>query len=237
MDDIFNNSRALVKEIQDIAGLNLFRKPYDRYKPDNTTWWLIPGKEFPAYKYGKLFFRMEKGDMFCGYHIEKGISTEDDLRYGSFQMNGEWRWNKFMASLRTNDENLVSALTKFASNELKSHIVVSVKLVSANGKDNSEPALIDFEIDSNLNLHRQKMEVNKIQEKIASYFISEFKDEMSVSKFASAISDYDMPGFDELWINVYFGVYIPPNQEDMTAVKLWKDYLEHWEPWLRKHEG
>jgi hypothetical protein len=175
---------------------------------------------------------MEKRGMFCGYHIEKGLNTEDDWRYISFQMNGEWRWNKFMASLRANEENLTLALRKFASNELKSYIVVST-----DGENKTKLELIEFEIDSNLNLHRQTMDVSKIQEQIASYFISEFKDEMSVSKFASAISNYDMPGFDELWINVYFGVYIPPDQEDMTVAKLWKDYLEHWEPWLRKHEG
>lgn len=237
MNDIFNNSRTLVKEIQYIAGLDLFTNSYDRYHPNNTTWWLIPSKEFPAFKYGKLFFKMTERGMFCGYHIEKGINTEDDLRYSSFQMNSEWRWNKFMANLRTNDEKLVSALKKFASNELKSHILISAELTSASGKEKLEPALIEFEIDSYLNLHRQKMDVSKLQEKIASYFISEFQDEMSISKFASAISNYDMPGFDELWINVYFGVYIPPNQEDMTAVKLWKDYLENWEPWLQKHEG
>jgi|GEM_PF-4015928 len=233
MNDIFNNSRTLVKEIQDISGLDLFRNRYDRFKPDNTTWWLIPSNEFPAFKYGKLFFEMTERGMFCGYHIEKGLNTEDDLRvHGSFQMNGEWRWNKFMASLRTNDKDLVSALTEFASNELKSYIVVST-----DGKNKTKLELIEFEIDSNLNLHRQTMDVSKIQEKTASYFISEFQDEMSISKFASAISNYDMPGFDELWINVFFGVYISPNQEDMTALKLWKDYLERWEPWLRKHEG
>jgi hypothetical protein len=236
VNDIFNNSRTLVKEIQDIAGLDLFAKPYSRYNPDDTTWWLIPGKEYPAYKYGKLFFEMTERGMFCGYHIEKGINTEDDLHYGSFQMNSEWRWNKFMANLRTNDEKLVSALKKFASNELKSHILVSAKLTSASGREKLEPALIEFEMDSNLNLHRQKIDVNKIKERIASYFITEFKDEMSISEFASVVSDYDMPNFDELWINVYFGVYIPPSKEDMTAVKLWKDYLEHWESWLRKHE-
>lgn len=255
MKDVFKNARALVNEVNniaDIAKIILFSKPYNNFNLDESLWWLVSTNKQSTFEYGKLFFEVRGDDMFCGYHIEKGVNTTDDLYPQSNQLDKDWLWNEFMASLRDNDEKLVSAITQLASKELKSHLVVSAGLAPTDLESNSdseeyfleqkskfEPSRIDFEIDGSLRLDYQadKTKLNNSQEKIAVYFRTKFQDEKNISNLASKISDGSMPEFDWLWIDVYFGVYVPINKNEITAVDLWRDYLRQWEPWLRKHEN
>ncbi|OPZ96698.1 MAG: hypothetical protein BWY70_01692 [Bacteroidetes bacterium ADurb.Bin408] len=46
---------AIYKYIDTLAiGKKLWLRPYNRYMPEVTEWWLIPDKEWPAYHNGKL---------------------------------------------------------------------------------------------------------------------------------------------------------------------------------------
>lgn len=247
MDDIFKNSQTLVKEIKDIASFNLTARPFNRFEPENTIWWLIPSTEWPAYKYGKLFFEATDKNIFCGYNLEKGVSIGSDIYNTSLLMDRDWIWNKFIASLEKKDEGLSSILKHLTVKELKSHIIISASLLPTDNmssfespdsflaqKTDFESTEIEFEISNNLNLRCERFKANKIQKNIAEYFKSELLYETSISKVASKINGDNMPDFNWSWIDIYIGINIPVSQRKITAIQLWKYYLEPWEPWLRK---
>ena len=248
MDDVFKNTQKLAKEIESLAGTNtkLYLRPYNRFKPDNTMWWLVPSKEYPAYKYGKLFFEMGDDNMFCGYYLEKGVNTKDDSYCTSLQITKEWIWYEFMEKLVKEDEKLFDILKKLASRRLESYVVISIGIVPPSKYEDSEsaedfkkdfnPSRIEFEIDESMNLFFQekKAKINRKQDNIAK-FISELKNETSLSKLVSRFNSEEFSELDWSWIDMYFGTYL--NQSDLNISELWRKYLRGWEPWLRKHEN
>ena len=84
-------------------------RPWNRYYPDNTLWWIVPSTEWPAYKHRKLFFSPEHaptGCLFCGLHIEKGLdpSVAEAYSPGAGQrlvMKEDWTWFRFLTDLNT----------------------------------------------------------------------------------------------------------------------------------------
>src|SRR5262245_22606893 len=54
-----------------------YPRPFNRYSPEFTRWWLVPDTNWPAYKRGKLSFRhcpWDGNSMYIGYYSEKGFS-------------------------------------------------------------------------------------------------------------------------------------------------------------------
>ncbi len=98
----------------------LSARPWNKYDPDNTLWWLVPSTDWPAYKHGKMFFcqkRASKGHLFCGLHIEKGFDPIVESAYPFARgrrliMGSDWVWFDFLSDL---DANRVSSTIAQAS--------------------------------------------------------------------------------------------------------------------------
>jgi hypothetical protein len=81
---------------------------YERYLPDEAIWWIIPSKEWPAYKHGKIVFKKDnnKDNIFIGLHIEKGYShkgLQGEIEK-SMLMSGDWFWYHFLKNICKNKE-------------------------------------------------------------------------------------------------------------------------------------
>jgi hypothetical protein len=184
MDSISSSPKKLAEEIKSLAGVKLYAKPYNRFMPDDSVWWLIPSNEYPAYKYGKLFFETRDNSIFCGYYLEKGVNTKDGSYSDSSQIANDWIWNEFMGNLISEDKKLFDIFKKLASKKLKNYIAISIGLVSPSKYEDSEsaenfrkdfnPSRIEFEIDNNTGLffQEEKVEINEAQNEIVK-FISE----------------------------------------------------------------
>jgi len=55
MPSDFMNAKTLCHAVQGIANMDLTPRPFNRFDPDVSLWWLVPSTEWPAFKYGKLF--------------------------------------------------------------------------------------------------------------------------------------------------------------------------------------
>ncbi len=79
--------------------------PYNRFRPDESLWWVATAKEWPAYKHGKYVF-FEDGDLLhCGLHVEKGLGLlaaqfEPGLHKRHQILGNDWMWHRFMADLK-----------------------------------------------------------------------------------------------------------------------------------------
>jgi len=68
-------ANALAEEAKQTT-VELVRLPFNRFdEVDETTWWLSPRADNPAYKYGKIVctHRNFEPDMFIGLYVEKGL--------------------------------------------------------------------------------------------------------------------------------------------------------------------
>lgn len=85
------------------VGKKMARRPYNFHNPENTSWWLVPSGEWPAFKYGKYYFIGDKlsGDLFAGLYIEKGHGIEAKGFYGrEWYIDQSWAWHELLSGLR-----------------------------------------------------------------------------------------------------------------------------------------
>jgi len=102
---------ALAHALRDYArpdfGANISLLPYNRFRPDDTSWWLCPGPQDPAYHYGKFIAKGAEpsGNLFAGVCFEKGIGASAAEAFKtssigkSWIVRDNWIWNAFFDAL------------------------------------------------------------------------------------------------------------------------------------------
>lgn len=74
-------------------------RPWNRFKPEDTKWWVVPSTMWPSFGNEKLCFWHEGNNLYGGYNVEKGIEiSAEDLKFDAKNvlMTDEWRWNSFI---------------------------------------------------------------------------------------------------------------------------------------------
>ncbi|MGM0421349.1 MAG: hypothetical protein ACQEQG_10170, partial [Bacillota bacterium] len=98
-------------------------RPYNRYEPKNTTWWVVPGTDWPAFHYGKFVFR-DDGDLLrVGLNIEKGLGLSAEQVAKTLKVsessivNENWVWHDFVEEIKEDsiDEILNQVETRAGS--------------------------------------------------------------------------------------------------------------------------
>jgi len=86
--------------------LELTARPWNRFEPLNTEWWLIPSTEWPAYRHGKLFFKTRNNsrDLYCGLFVEKGLDPSIAVAFPTGKrlvMDNTWIWHRMLAEIES----------------------------------------------------------------------------------------------------------------------------------------
>ena len=102
---IYENNFKIAHALE-VPGYTL--RPYNQYKPAKTTWWLIPGTEWPAYRFGKYSVRLNEGDErpIIGYYVEHGLPLDLKSLPGikpKFIMLSNWYWYDFIKHMQAGD--------------------------------------------------------------------------------------------------------------------------------------
>jgi hypothetical protein len=84
--------------------LELTARPWNRFEPVNTEWWLIPSTDWPAYRNGKFFFRTQSNnrDLYCGLFVEKGLDHSIAVAFPTGKrlvMGSDWTWHRVLAEM------------------------------------------------------------------------------------------------------------------------------------------
>lgn len=103
------NSQKFTAGLQKQLGEGLTARPFNRFEPADSIWWLVPSAEWPAFQYNKIFVNPEKGaDKYeVGLYLEKGhgsniLLVEGDKPSNRVQvMTNDWGWMKLS---KGNDE-------------------------------------------------------------------------------------------------------------------------------------
>lgn len=82
----------------------LARRPFNRFEPETSAWWLVPSSALPFYQFNKIYCNWankERDAMLCGLYMEKGLAPELAVVYPSKKgrsllMNKKWYWHKFI---------------------------------------------------------------------------------------------------------------------------------------------
>lgn len=75
-------------------------RPWNRFKPDATKWWVVPSTAWPSFGKEKLCFWCSGNYLYGGYNVEKGITLSEDFAKFDAKnviMTDDWKWNSFIS--------------------------------------------------------------------------------------------------------------------------------------------
>jgi len=235
VENVFKNSNTLSHAIKEIVDIDLTARPWNRFDPDNTIWWLVPSKDWPAYKYGKLFFdsrknnfTLKKNEVYCGFYIEKGLGVKD-FYHNSLIIDKEWLWGEFIKSLPQVVLPDKSILTIKAS-YMPDRIISSDPQELQEQKERLAVGLISFTVKEGSSLSLLKEEIKSTDPEISNYF-----HKIAESKNIKDLIDLllEIPNNDWIWVDLYTGHFFSENDK-ISIKEIWEKYLSLWKPWLRK---
>jgi hypothetical protein len=240
----FTNARTLAVALKNfLLGQGyppLMARPWNQYLPEQTMWWVIPGTEWPAYRYGKLFVTPDEapeGCLFCGLHLEKGLGRQAAAVYQSDRgrrllMDEHWLWHDFVTPQQTE---------RFA------------EAVAALGLKFPAPVFFRCEAGPVLEVEsfdprgpRPRWDVLGFSASGGSWsFVSHERHEGLLEQAAQAQNPSQLmralaslPRPDWVWVDIYAGVYLAMAAKEQApgawdTATLWERALSPWEPWFR----
>lgn len=106
MQEAIQTTQRLCSEVARLASSThklLTERPWNRFEPEDTLWWLVPSPDWPAHRYSKFFFEWDeenRGSFFCGVNVEKGVDRKlKGLTKAANIMDEDWAWHSFIADL------------------------------------------------------------------------------------------------------------------------------------------
>jgi len=206
-------------------------RPYNRFSPQFTDWWLIRGREWPAYPYSKLFFRRLRKDLYCGFYVEKGIGEQVAGVLGvkkTHCMGRSWYWHDFLRHAQAGRADAPIQTMRLNSGL---PVVLHMDAYAANQvpepdtEQQREPDQLEFEIqpgDGQLRvIHHQGVT-------LASLGVC-----IRLSVLAQALEANTELAF--FWLDLYIGVrleYGTRTQGSWDAAAIWHRVLEPWDSWV-----
>ncbi|HJO92704.1 MAG TPA: hypothetical protein QF753_04830 [Victivallales bacterium] len=210
------------------------KRPWDRFRPDKTSWWLVPSSKLPHYKHGKFYFNWgdaAQNSLLCGLYIEKGLDEAlapvyNSRKAKSFIMDDSWNWNNFIACL--NSEEFTTKLSK-----IDPSVVPNIELYIDGGYV-SEPTSFDPLQDKKLswdyykfNLETETGNITLETSKRKAFVLKLHH----IKKMSELITELNKLSEDNwLWLNLFFALRIEQDKIIETVKSsdnIWSNFLRH----------
>ena len=237
MANDFKNANTLAHAVNDTLGATFVPRPFNRFSPDESMWWLVGCSDWPAYKHGKLFFDSTPGQIpghqsgiYCGFNIEKGLSRKVASFYHKEFIEGDdWAWERFTASI--SEEYPILPPPQYVLVSV-SHIPTETPWYDDSPesffaqKDNFAASKACFTIDAHQHLELLSMDANQNSADIAQHFETRIRPAANLKSLLPDLRTF--PQSDWAWVDFYIGTVVNRG----SIGKLCNDYLKPWSAWL-----
>jgi hypothetical protein len=218
----------------------LTARPWNRFEPVNTEWWLIPSTEWPAYHQGKFFLRPQNSnrDLYCGLYVEKGLDPSIASAFPTGKklvMKKDWRWHQTLGDMQSNALNAPLLETIERSGQFVLLVVDGGFIEDPGSYDPDAPRMawnhLVFESDG---IALRQVSAELTGDQFASLSTCE-----SLPRLAHALAQ--IPQVEWTWIDVHIGVELEmaplepdaePGPGGWGASELWERCLAPWLPWV-----
>ena len=238
------DARVLAYKIKEIADINLVVRPFNRFNPDKTIWWLVPSKEWPAHKYGKIFCDLQKKPnfpheekLYCGFYVEKGLKG-NYKKYlpSSLIMDNSWLWNDFYEDCLSYKISPSLFQNKILTVQIENILPKKERNIEQKKELKSEKK--ELQIIRCTFLCTEEYKLKPLDQEINPIYNLKFnlnKTIVSSKKISDLLANIKkIPDIDWLWVDLYIGKFIPADLTSISLTELWEKELAPWKPWLRK---
>lgn len=240
----YSNARLLaysVKKDLETQGIKqISARPWNKFDPDNTLWWIVPAADWPAYRCGKFFFSPERAPidhLFCGLHIEKGLDPKVAPAYPSaggrrLIMKENWTWFDFFENL---DSGKVQAALAQASKDSKVPILIRVEAGVVEDPGSFDPHATRPKWDTIIfRTLGDSLDVESTD--TASNLLTKIGESKNLKDLAGYV--HEIPKVEWIWLDIFLGIMLgrSPSVSDpdiWDERQLWSNFLSKWIPWLK----
>lgn len=216
-------------------------RPYNAFNSLRTLWWIIPSKDFPAYRHGKYALRPERGPgkgVFCGLHVEKGFGEAVRPLAGSAKerrciMTDDWIWHDIVGDAASG--KLGEALGRLAEASGLTPLVQVVGDLYQGG--DFDPYSVERERDTvTFQWSDGAVTIDPASTRTPTGLLSPLRHTASLGEALGAAAGLDK--CEWLWLDAYVGLpfALDPAGDDGGAWpprRLWQDVLAPLKPWFR----
>ncbi len=108
-------------------------RPWNRFRPEETKWWVVPTTAWPSFGMEKLCFWCSGKYLYGGFNIEKGIEiSPEDIQYDAKNiiMTDEWKWKRFIKDC---DDGVIDSMVDSFNDHVSFpvHMTISANIVSS----------------------------------------------------------------------------------------------------------
>jgi hypothetical protein len=235
------SAEAAAKAIQAVSELSLTVRPYNRFEPLSTLWWLVPSIEWPAFRFGKLFFEAlnsvadNRDSLYCGFSIEKGLSGAATAFYPSnLLIDSRWTWQRLVGDSIEEFPNFPGQMRLDVAasyiNRGKAGECANPESFLAQ-KRTFSPNRASFVLSQDGRLSSTQFSANENNPDVCAYFRSSVNTAQNVPELIAALRQ--MPQADWVWIDFFAGSVIGVEELTANADGFWRSCLRPWIPWLR----
>jgi len=234
-----NNPHRLCNSLAESAtasNCKLARRPFNRFEPETSAWWLVPSSDLPFYQFKKIYCTWadkERDAMLCGLYLEKGLAPELAAVYPSKKgrsllMNPKWHWHKFIQSC--GDGSFAETIKNAAQSSgfpIEFHVsggyVDDPGLYDPYGeKQKKDHYTFDLEKDSEILKYRSARRDAMI--------LKSMNNVHNISTLCSTMRNFDKEHF--LWLDIFIAAeFKVPSQETndsevVSSSDIWNNFLK-----------
>jgi len=213
---------------------HLSPRAWDHHDPEQSPWWLVPSTDWPAYAFGKYFFRWTSEqctEMLAGFQVERGVDAvlTPVFKSASIVTQPGWEWFRFVRSVKNGTFEDALAI---ASDEIKTTIYIRLAVGIANPKDRHDRAVPQM----------PKAQVTFVWERSTRFltFYEAHGDQTLVpgatgaktlAELLDAVAAAD--GQEWLWVNILTGIRLVPiaGSGVTSDEQLWRKFLSRFKTW------
>lgn len=227
------NTQQFTGELHKQFAARLAARPFNRFEPENTIWWLVPSTEWPAFKYGKYFVNQAKNStqFEVGFYLEKGHGSEILQVYGDSKGNRAqildetWEWQRLI------DHDLQQLQEKFeavAASGFQPKLRLDLHPFSP---ERGDPDNVEVSASSTITLNfmsrNYKVESSKInpQDDSARSFIEQVAKGTTIENVVAALKNYNQSAWT--WIDLL--AYVETGVIDSKLLAA----LNEFEEWIK----
>jgi len=214
-------------------------RPYNRFLPQFTEWWLIPHKsEWPAYRYSKLFFHKfqsapeEPKWFYTGFYVERGLGEQLAGMAGvkkTHIMHDDWYWYDFLRQAQKGEMD--SAIREVL---LHSGRPVVLSLDAYGFNQVPEPDTERLPPYDWVEFVAHSQEGNFQLGQPGNEVLAQLNNCTNLSELAQRLER--LAELDYFWVNLTIGIrlqYGTSVSGSWGAAEIWQNALEPWNPWVR----